>query len=127
MSAPKPWFTPEERLQRHNVVSRQYRVLHRKRALQSGRKRNHDMRSCVVSQEEYDLLLSATHCAICGVEFIRIPSRNSRAPVLDHCHITGRPRKAICRICNIGLGCFKDSLEKLLQAAEYLKGFEQHV
>lgn len=41
---------------------------------------------------------------------------------IDHCHITGKVRGLLCHQCNAGLGMFKDNLESLAAAIEYLKG-----
>jgi hypothetical protein len=39
---------------------------------------------------------------------------------LDHSHSTGKARGFLCRNCNIGLGHFKDDLDLLDKAMEYL-------
>lgn len=41
--------------------------------------------------------------------------------VVDHCHKTGKIRGLICNACNIGLGVFKDDIQLLLNACEYLE------
>lgn len=41
--------------------------------------------------------------------------------VLDHNHITGKIRKAICHHCNAGIGFLKESEKIMLAAIEYLK------
>lgn len=53
-------------------------------------------------------------CAIC-----LSPISLSEANV-DHCHVTGRIRGLLCRLCNWGLGSFKDDVERLLYAIKYL-------
>ena len=40
---------------------------------------------------------------------------------IDHCHKTGKVRGILCSECNTGLGKFKDSIELLQKAIEYLK------
>ena len=55
-------------------------------------------------------------CPICKVE---------GALVCDHWHNgpkAGQIRGWICDRCNVGLGCFRDSREAALAAAEYLRG-----
>lgn len=54
-------------------------------------------------------------CGICGVIFL-----TGVKPVVDHSHVTGRFRDFLCGNCNKGLGFFKDSIEKLQKAIEYL-------
>ena len=39
---------------------------------------------------------------------------------LDHCHDTGKIRGLLCVKCNSGLGMFKDSVETLKAAIDYL-------
>lgn len=41
--------------------------------------------------------------------------------VLDHDHATGKLRGVICPNCNLGIGHFKDSEERLEKAIEYLR------
>jgi hypothetical protein len=58
-------------------------------------------------------------CAICGdpptkkFKFSRFD--------LDHDHITKKVRGLLCNPCNMGLGNFKDSAERLEKAVIYLK------
>ena len=40
---------------------------------------------------------------------------------IDHCHSTGKIRGLLCSNCNLGLGNFKDNIETLKKAIEYLK------
>jgi len=43
----------------------------------------------------------------------------------DHDHKTGRPRGVLCHSCNVSLGGFKDNLEALAAAIEYLKKYSE--
>ena len=54
-------------------------------------------------------------CAICGNNF-----KDSKDACMDHCHSSEKVRDVLCRSCNMGLGYFKDSMERLLAAAQYL-------
>lgn len=56
-------------------------------------------------------------CAICG----------GVSRVIDHDHLTGISRAALCNRCNVGLGQFGDSAEALRAAAEYLESHAERV
>jgi recombination endonuclease VII len=43
----------------------------------------------------------------------------------DHCHETGRSRELLCRLCNLGLGHFKDNPYALRRAAAYVDAHAQ--
>lgn len=69
-----------------------------------------------ISLEEFNSLLESQEgkCKICKDEL-------DGAGVLDHCHGTLKVRGILCRTCNAGLGQFKDSIEILRKAVEYLE------
>ncbi len=69
-----------------------------------------------ITKEEYILLheIQNNKCALCN----KIPTSKL---CLDHDHITGRIRGLLCRECNLGLGHFKDNIEVLAKAINYLK------
>lgn len=56
-------------------------------------------------------------CAICGSDSNGI-MRNKLD--VDHDHITGKVRGILCNRCNTGLGQFKDNLQLMQKAIEYL-------
>ena len=66
--------------------------------------------------------LSAMHaeqegrCAICHAHEDEVGTLN-----IDHCHISGKVRGLLCKPCNMGLGYFKDSIDRLRKASEYLE------
>ena len=55
------------------------------------------------------------HCAICI-------NKDKRKLAVDHCHKTGKIRGLLCSNCNQGLGMFKDNLDFLGRARNYLRG-----
>lgn len=61
-------------------------------------------------------------CAVC-----KDPFSNSFNTHIDHIHGSSPVvvRGILCAQCNVGLGNFKDSPERLLNAAEYLKKFRK--
>lgn len=74
--------------------------------------------------EEYDLMVlnQNNRCAICNKEELEIGAYGEiKNLCVDHCHKTGRIRGLLCGQCNKGLGQFKDKIDSLLSAVEYLK------
>lgn len=75
--------------------------------------------------DEYEELAKKQNhkCKICNEEHISISEDRSKKRKLsiDHNHITGKFRGIICSSCNCGLGYFKDSIETLQSAIDYLK------
>ncbi len=68
-----------------------------------------------ITGEEVERFIDAKQeeeCVICG----------ESAEVIDHDHVTGRIRGALCQRCNMGLGHFRDNPLLLQQAALYLQG-----
>ena len=68
---------------------------------------------------EIDAIYTASKglCAICG------NPPTGRKHHLDHCHGSGKLRGILCHNCNVGLGHFKDNVELLAKAIEYLKKY----
>ena len=73
--------------------------------------RNHIKVRYGLSKEKY-YELAENGCMICGT-FDDL--------AVDHDHNTNEVRGILCRSCNRGLGCFKDSSDLILKAAAYLE------
>lgn len=69
-----------------------------------------------VTEEAYNALFQAQNgrCKICR---LNSPKKLS----IDHDHTTGRIRGLLCQSCNVGVGMFKDDVDLLAKAIEYLK------
>ncbi len=72
----------------------------------------------IMPLEKYNNLLIKQNnlCAICKKK----QSGNKRLSI-DHCHKTLKIRGLLCHYCNTALGSFKDSIELLQSAIDYLK------
>ncbi len=79
-----------------------------------------------LSYSEHQILDTQTNCSICGVQLAHYNylekkrARHSKH-CIDHCHITGKVRGAICDECNRGLAAFKDKIQNFKNAIKYLK------
>lgn len=60
-------------------------------------------------------------CKICGKEGFTMAKHHVLKLVVDHCHTTNIVRGLLCHNCNRGLGLFKDDLETLNNAINYVK------
>lgn len=69
-----------------------------------------------LSEEEYKVLYEKQKgaCKICSL----VP--NKKRLHVDHCHSTGNVRGLLCENCNRGLGMFKDNINLLKSAQDYL-------
>jgi|ERR1017187_3112749 hypothetical protein len=54
-------------------------------------------------------------CPICGCDI------DERSCHVDHCHNSMMVRGLLCKLCNVGLGSFKDNIESCKRAAVYLE------
>jgi hypothetical protein len=65
-----------------------------------------------------NMLEKQNHCCnICGLH----KSNFTRQLAVDHCHTTGKIRGLLCVSCNNGLGRFKDNINYLQSAINYLQ------
>lgn len=84
------------------------------RSKEERRKRNRELKYGLSHNNFLDLLKAQNNrCAICGNTI------GENADV-DHCHETKKVRGLLCTKCNTGIGLFKDSVENLKKAIEYL-------
>lgn len=111
----------------------EYRAKNREKLRESGNRYYHNNKSKVrattrksqlkndfnITPDDYKKMLMSQDgkCKICGKSEKII----NRGLAVDHCHETGRVRGLLCNSCNLGLGKFKDSIEVLEKALEYLK------
>lgn len=77
------------------------------------------MKTYGMSLEKFNLMMdSCNHsCEICGYQD---KSKKNVFPVVDHCHTSGQVRGILCSNCNTALGKFKDSIDFLSKAIDYL-------
>jgi recombination endonuclease VII len=83
------------------------------------RSRNRRLRSNYgLSIEGYNALLAQQGgaCAICR-------KQPEQRLCVDHCHVTRKVRRLLCRRCNLGIGYFRDDPRLLRLAAAYLEAF----
>jgi hypothetical protein len=75
-----------------------------------------------MSSEKYEQMLQDQNhcCKIC----LKHKSDEAKSLHVDHCHTTGVVRGLLCGNCNRALGLFKDNIEVLLSAINYLKSYK---
>lgn len=78
-----------------------------------------------LSKEDYDFKYTQQEgrCAICN----RHESEFKKRLHVDHDHMTGDIRGLLCQQCNVGLGNFSDSCERLTNAKDYLTKYKTNV
>jgi hypothetical protein len=69
-----------------------------------------------VDRDKAAELHAAAVCPICECDI-------SMFKHIDHSHKTGEVRGALCKLCNMGLGTFRDSPDLLRRAAVYLEKY----
>ena len=68
-----------------------------------------------LTPQEY-LEIMNSDCAICGLGL-----KDGVTMGLDHDHTTNKIRDPLCRVCNSGLGFFKDDPDLMRRAADYIE------
>jgi len=76
------------------------------------------LREYGITLDEYNNLFEQQKgcCKICG----KHQSVLNKVLAIDHCHVNKNVRGLLCISCNTGLGNFKDNVESLYAAIEYL-------
>ena len=78
-----------------------------------------------ITVEKYYQMLEEqdNRCAICLQEETCKDSKHDRIRRLsiDHCHITKKARGLLCQGCNVAIGRFKDDIELMERAINYVK------
>lgn len=85
-------------------------------------RRGHLARKFGIDEDEYESLMHAQGgvCAICSQPETKVSRGSVSALSVDHDHETGKIRGLLCSSCNVGLGYFRDDLELLSNAIDYL-------
>jgi hypothetical protein len=72
-----------------------------------------------MTEADYQKLLTSQG-GVCGICRHSPAEIGESRLVVDHDHATGRVRGLLCRMCNLGLGRFRDSPTLLRSAVKYL-------
>lgn len=78
-----------------------------------------------LAEDDYEAMAEIQEytCAICYQPETKKRDDGTEQPLsVDHDHETGRVRGLLCHRCNVALGLFRDDVESLKRAVEYLGG-----
>lgn len=125
----REWFNEKQKIKREadpEKTALYYKQQYIKKRERLGEKYNDFRRAQrfnITIDYYYEMIAKQKNkCAICGLEETRKKPDSEEIQILcvDHDHKTGKVRELLCHACNIGLGKFKDSLELLKSAIDYL-------
>lgn len=74
----------------------------------------HAKKNYKIDKNTFDKLMTINTCQICNI-FLLDKDKN-----IDHCHNTNKVRSILCANCNYAIGFFKDDINLLNKAIEYL-------
>ena len=118
----KQWYEKHKEKRLKQIA--EYTANKPKEWIQAKGRKDHLKRKYNLTQQEYNIKLTNQkhQCAICGKEAKNNIRGGKLDPLhIDHCHITNKIRDLLCHQCNSGLGQFKDSIENLQKAIDYLR------
>jgi len=78
--------------------------------------RKHQLKKYGLSNDDYNKMFEVQNgkCAICN-------KTSEKKLSVDHCHDSGKIRGLLCDRCNHGLGNFKENINFMFKAIEYLE------
>lgn len=115
-------FKTPKRREQIRLRTKKYRDNLKKTNLQEVRRKERECnirRKYGISISEYDELVKGQNgvCAICNNH----PTNSCGKKLhIDHCHTTGKIRGLLCGQCNTALGSFKDDINVIRNAINYL-------
>ena len=124
-----PYATVEKRrvARRESYLKRKEKILAQERRYRASTperfRRTQYKRRYGITLEQFHEMIDAQggRCAICCDLFK--PAKKTKLTIhVDHCHQTMKVRGILCAKCNVALGLFSDSAERLQAAINYLKG-----
>jgi hypothetical protein len=76
-----------------------------------------------ISRDKYLRMLDeqGNKCKLCGEKESIIRKNGFKKLSIDHCHETNYVRGLLCQKCNTGLGMFREDINLLQKAIEYIK------
>ena len=71
-----------------------------------------------ITESQYAEILKSQNgrCAICQID----RNANFKSFVVDHDHSNGKVRGLLCMNCNTAIGQFRESIDNLMRAADYI-------
>jgi hypothetical protein len=111
-----PPETAEERKKKNEYLAK-WRLKNADKVKEQSRVK-HLRRKFNLSPEQYDIMSKAQKnvCAICQEK-----CETEMNLAVDHCHTTGKIRGLLCKNCNTAIGLFKEDIDNMLRAIEYIK------
>lgn len=93
---------------------------------------NHLVSRYGITSEEFDEILARQNfrCATCKrtkEEWMNESRKGAPSQwQVDHDHVTGKVRGALCHACNIGIGKFNDDIEVIQNVIDYIKSHREN-